>query len=427
MKEASTIPVRHSEGSDLLLRNSVLLMVATVTTAGLGFLFWVLAARTFSADAVGVASSLTSALSLLSYLSLGGLNGTLIRFLGSGRLRNLQITQGLVAVLLAGLVLGAGYVVIAPRIVPRLALLGDSVWFSILFVVAAMLASVNLLTDSVFMGLRAPGYNSMIDGFLQGLTKIAVLAAVAGTGAVGIFGSTAAGFLTATVASLLVLAARFGYRPAVGNRLAFNRTQAEYSLGTYVSSALNIAPMLIVPLVVLHAHDAASAAYYFMAFQVATLLYSFAYAVGESNFSEASRFPERHKHLMWRSARLMALVVIPGSAGMAIVGPFVLRLFGTTYAANGRSLLVVLALAAVPLGLNAWASFLLKITAQIRAMVVSNLVFAGTVVYLTLLWSDRPLVWVGLAWFVGNLASALIALVALFGPQATSTSDGPKR
>jgi len=62
-------------------RNAVYLMLSSGVTAALGFVFWILAARFYSASDVGLASAIISAAGLLALLSTLGLNYGLIRFL----------------------------------------------------------------------------------------------------------------------------------------------------------------------------------------------------------------------------------------------------------------------------------------------------------------------------------------------------------
>ena len=57
--------------SDSLVRNSFYLMASTVVTAGLGYIFWAIAAHVFSRQEVGIGGaviSLCSTVALLTYL-----------------------------------------------------------------------------------------------------------------------------------------------------------------------------------------------------------------------------------------------------------------------------------------------------------------------------------------------------------------------
>ena len=61
----------HRARSDSLVRNSLYLMASTVVTAGLGYVFWVIAAHAFTRQEVGIGSaiiSLCGTMALLTYL-----------------------------------------------------------------------------------------------------------------------------------------------------------------------------------------------------------------------------------------------------------------------------------------------------------------------------------------------------------------------
>src|SRR5688572_30893849 len=64
-----------------LLRNGYALVLNSGTTAVLGMGFWVLAARRFSVEEVGVSSALVASLALLSTIAQLNLSSILARFL----------------------------------------------------------------------------------------------------------------------------------------------------------------------------------------------------------------------------------------------------------------------------------------------------------------------------------------------------------
>lgn len=59
---------------DPLYKNSIFLMLSSVTGAGTGFVFWVIAARFYSAEDVGLASAIVSAMRMIGMLSVLGLD-----------------------------------------------------------------------------------------------------------------------------------------------------------------------------------------------------------------------------------------------------------------------------------------------------------------------------------------------------------------
>ena len=67
--------------SDPLFKNAYFLMLSSITSAGSGFFFWLITARFYPAEEVGLASAIISAMGLIGILSLFGFDISLVRFL----------------------------------------------------------------------------------------------------------------------------------------------------------------------------------------------------------------------------------------------------------------------------------------------------------------------------------------------------------
>ncbi|WP_037575674.1 lipopolysaccharide biosynthesis protein [Phaeacidiphilus oryzae] len=404
---------RHARPPEQVYRNSFLLLASSGTTAALGFLFWVVVARYYSPSQVGLATSLISAVSWISYLSLLGLNTTLIRFPAPGEARNGQITRSLLVV--GGLAAVAGTVYLAglPLYAPRLLFVRHHPWGLALFVLACVCAGGNLLTDSVFTGARVPQYNVLVDGLVQGLAKLALPIALTGMGALGIVGASGGGYAVAAAASLLLMHRRLGYRPRVRGRGTRLREQLGFSAANYVSSLLDLIPLLALPLIVLQRLGSAEAGYYFVAFQIAALVNSVSHAVGDALFAEVSYDGARFGALLRRSAAITAGAQFAAAAVVAAASGLLLRLFGGGYQEHARTLLVVLAAGSLAVALNYWASVVLRLAGLMTALMLSQALYAVVAVGLAYAWAPRGLVWLGWAWGAGNLACGLTALAAL--------------
>ncbi|WP_371497935.1 lipopolysaccharide biosynthesis protein [Kitasatospora sp. NBC_00374] len=406
---------KHARPPDQVYRSSFFLLASTVTTAALGFLFWVVVARFYSPQQVGMATSLITATTLIAYLSLFGLNSTLIRFPAPETARNGQLSQSIALVAGVSCLVATGYLLGLPLYGEKLLFVRDHIAAAAGFVLFCVCAAVNQLTDSVFISARAPQYNVLVDGLLQGLVKLALPVALVGFGSVGIIGATGGGYAAAAFASLLLMRRKLGFRfdfLARGTRL---REQLSFSVASYISSLLNLAPLMVTPLIVLQQLGAAAAGYYYVAFQIAGLLNAVSFSVGEAVFAEASLDPSRFSVLLRRSAAIMTAVQVPAALIVAAGAGLLLRLFGGSYAAEARPLLTVLALGALAVALNTWASFALKLTRRMGPLVFSNVVYAVVTIGLAMLWSHRGLVWLGWAWGAGNLASGLVAMAGLPG------------
>jgi O-antigen/teichoic acid export membrane protein len=396
-----------------LLRNAAALLATTGTTALLGLLFWTLAARLFSVHDVGIATSVIAGVSLLSYLSMFGLASGLVRFLPTARDPASAVSTSLTVVGGVGLLLGVGYGVILPVIGGQAALVFHGPIAVAAIGVAAAFAAVNLITDSVFIAGRAAHWNIVVDGVLQGGVKIITVCSVAGLGVYGLFGASAVGSFVAATASLVLLRRRLKLHLRPRLRIGDLRGYFSFSASSYVASLLNLAPLLVMPVIALDELGAKDAGWYYLAYQVAALMFAIPFSVCESLFAEASHRPHEVARLTRTSIRAITLTLVPASLFVIALAPLLLDVFGASYGAHAAALLRVFALSAIPVAANTLTSFLLKIRVRMSWLVWSNVAYAAIAVGGAVALAGHGLAAMGWAWLAANSVSALIAIVGL--------------
>jgi O-antigen/teichoic acid export membrane protein len=398
-----------------ILQNSLLLMASAGLTAGIGFLFWALVAHLYSSTQIGLATTLLSAVSLISFLSTFGFGSTMIRFQAHGAARHRQVSMMLALVATASLLLGTGYVLAVKLISPDLAFIRDKPVYALILIGFCVFATINLVTDSVFLAARRAEYNTLVDGIIQSLTKLVPPAFAVGMGAMGIVAASGTGYVVATLASLYFMHRKLGFRFAFrlgGTRI---RETASYSATTHFSSLLNLIPQLALPIIVLRWLGPDDVTYYYLSSQIAALLSTGSYAIGDALFSEGAHDPEQLRGLMKRSAKIMTAVMVPGVAAVIVVREPLLSLFGSKYPAHAQALLAVLALGALAVAFHTWASSALRIMGRMKPLLGSNIVYLVATLALALGFAHRGLNWVGWAWALGNLASGLFAVTFVLG------------
>jgi O-antigen/teichoic acid export membrane protein len=410
--------VRHFQ-ADMLFQNSVYLMLSTLVQAGFGFVFWLLNARLFAPEQIGLASALISASTFIAYFSLLGFNSTFIRFLPTSKERNANINTGLVLVLGTSALMAGAYVLLVPGLAPKLNFVNHNLLLAVAFVVLSAFAATNLLTDSVFIAYRSSRYNLLVYT-VQSFVKLVLPVALVAAGAFGIFAATGIAAGVALALSLYFMAKRFDYQPEAEVNSGVVKKVWQFSSGSYVANMLNILPTLVLPLIIVDKLGPAQAGYFYLAFMLANLLYAVSYSVSQALFAEGSYGEVAFKRLLARGAGLLAAIMVPVGVVMAVAGPYVLSIFGKSYSADASQVLVVLALAAPAVAAYVLGCVLLRITKQIVALVMVNLVYAVSVCGLALAWSGRGLTWVAGAWLAGNMITAFLsfALVRYRGAES---------
>ncbi|BBZ26748.1 hypothetical protein MMAD_10430 [Mycolicibacterium madagascariense] len=411
----TTTPQRiNASGDDRLVRSSILLMATTAAMAGLGFGFSIVVARVFSPADVGAGTSLIAATTLIAFLGPLGLDGTIVRFTMHAKDYNAPLSQSLLVAGGLGLLLSGLYVLFVPFYAPELAFVRGDLLCAIGFVIAGAAASANQLTDAMFLGARKPEYNLLLNGFVQGMTKVVLPFALIGLGAFGVFGSVAAGYVVALVASLYCLKRILNFRFVFQRRNAIPREHQRYSISSYVSNALNFAPAMVLPLIVLHTLGSASAAYFYLAFQVANTVNGISQSVGQALFAEGSSSDETRLLDLGRRAFVLQAALQVVAVVVVVVGaPLIMAAFGRDYATHGQDVLRILAIGAIPVAVGTLAAYMLKVLRLMKSLIAANVVFAVTTVGLAQSWGHRGLEWVGWAWFAGQTAMALCAVTAL--------------
>jgi O-antigen/teichoic acid export membrane protein len=397
--------------TDHLVRNSLYLILSSGIQAALGFTFWIVMARLFSTGDVGIASSLISATAVIAYFSLFGLNTTLVRFLPTAPDKGPIITGAFILVAGTGATIGLSYILLTPILAPRLAFVEHRPALTAGFALLTAATAVNLLTDSVFIACRKAGFCALTDGAVGGLSKIVFGVAFAGAGAYGLFCASAGGFAAAAVVSFVLIMTVFHWRPSPKEPFLALKPLLKFSSANYIANALNLLPVVALPLIVLDRLGAQAAAYYFVAFQMATLLYSAVWAVESVFLAEGSQAEADWRAIRRRSRRLAIMIFVPGGGVLMLTAHWVLLAFGSRYSQHGTTSLELLAIAVIPIAASNWSWTVLRLAGRLTALVVSNAVYSSAICGLAWILASHGLVALTAAWPVGATLTAAIATV----------------
>ncbi len=395
---------------DSLLRNSVLLLLATIELAAGGFLFWQIVAHLFAPEEVGRAGALISASTLVANLALLGMNNSLIHYLSWWPDRARTVNAGLTVALGAALVGAAGFVAAVPVFAPRLTGVrqpGEAAAFIALTVAGA----AGLFFDNVFIALRSNGY-LLRRNTLVVVVRLALPAVLAGAGALGIFTSYWLALALALPLYVLTLRSRFGLPPRLTLATDRLRVMWRYSAGNYVATAILLMPSLLMPVLVAQRVDAGHAALYYIASLIASVLSFVPQATCRSFFAEVAHDGRRLPELLPRVLGVTLGLQVPLLAGIAVAGRPVLRLFGPVYT-QAYPLLLVLALTSALSSVGFVGSTLLLISGRVRLLCQLSATACAISLLGAYLLAGRGLIWIGGSVLAGEavLAAGYCAVI----------------
>ena len=398
--------------ADQLVRNSLLLILNSGIQAALGFTFWILMARLFSAGDVGKASSLISASGLVCFFALLGLNATLVRFLPTASDVSALITAAFLMVGGCAVIGSLAYVLLVPVVAPRLAFVAHQPALALGFILLSAAVTINSLTDSVFIAFRRAGFCVITDGVIGSLSKIVLGVILAGTGAYSLFAASVGGVAAAALVSLVLIITVLNWRPALRNPFPILRPLLKFSGANYIANAFNVLPVVVLPLIALGRLGAAPSAYYYVGFQIAYMGYAAIYAVEAAFFAEASQAGADVRAVRRRSRRLAVKLFVPGSIVLGLSAHWLLLVFGAKYSEHGTVSLELLLAATIPIAIYSWGATVLKFMGQLRALVFCNAVYAIGICGSAWVLASYGLSALSASWLTGSTAAAVVTTAA---------------
>jgi len=409
---------------DSLARNSILIMASTAGTAGLGYLYWLLAARETSQPSIGTATALISVATVVSLVSNLGIGHLFIQRLPGADL------AGWSRIVSAGLLLGCGATAVAglaaawalPSVAANFAFLRSSSGVAALVVTSVALTASTLL-DHVFIAHRTgPGLLARNLALAGG--KLSTLAGLTWAG----YGGAGVVLLAWTLPSLAVTAytlvsglprLRPGVRlggAGIGTELRLVRGSLS---GHHLINLAQAGPTALLPVLVTARLGAEANAQFYVAWMTASVLFMVSPAVASALYAERANSVQAG---LPRAAAVVLAVTGPPALLLFFAGDRVLGLFSAGYAAQGELLLRVLVLAALPDAITNLAVAHWRSLGRFRRCLRLNLLMAG--VGLTLAWLWLPGTGIeaaGIAWLVGQSAGAVAVVVSVFARRKATT------
>ena len=297
-----------------LLRNAGSLAATTGLTSVFGFVYWIIAAREFSPQAVGYGSAAISAMMLLGTVGMFGLGTVLIGELPKRKDRGGLIAAALITSGLGSLVLGFAFPIVAAGFGGHFPELSGTVTRLLIFAGGVGLTGISLVFDEATIGLMRGGVQ-LSRNLMMSLGKLAVLPVMA----IALHDMFGVGLILAWILGTtmsLVLSAFMLKRS--GSRI-FHRPDWELLRGlgkvamahNWLNLAIATPPKLIPVLVIIVVSPSANAAFY-IAWMLASFLFMVPFHLSTVLFAIASASPELIAEKLRFVLRLSLIIGLPG-------------------------------------------------------------------------------------------------------------------
>jgi O-antigen/teichoic acid export membrane protein len=403
--------------ADSLLRNSSLIMATTIANSLVGYVYWIVAARTYAPRELGFATALIAAMTLTSLVSSVGTGHTLVSALPRRRTdREWSLTFNTAQVLgastglLAAVIVALGLPAVSHRFEP----LRTRPAYFVVFVAGVALWTASLTFDFAYVAERRAGLglarNATFGVAKLGLLLVPVL--VGGAGALGIFSSWVGGSLVGVGAGLLLLLRARHWSPVLAGARSEARRLRSLFVGHHLTNVGAQLPMLLLPVLVTIRLSTADNAYFYVTWMLAGVFFLVSPAVAHSLFAEGAHDPGN----VARKARSAVKIISGLLAGPMLVcllaGGLVLSAFGPKYPAHSLVLLHLLIVSAIP---DAITNIYVSVTRVREQLVRSATLNVGMgLVAIVLAWFLLPgqgIAGVGWAWLIAQSAGCAFVVL----------------
>jgi O-antigen/teichoic acid export membrane protein len=378
--------------------------------AFLGFFFWIINARLYSVEQVGIATTLISVVTLISTFSLLGLGNSLIKYLPTSARKTEKINTAFTIVAISSVVISIVFLVFVKTFSPKLLIIRENIFFALLFIFFIVFTSLNTISESVFIAYRASHY-VLLKNTIWSIVKLILPIFLIGFGAYGIFASVGIATIIAFLVSLFFLFYKFKdlIRPQVVKDIVERMTK--FSLGNYAAAFIGGLPQLVLPIIITNQLGPKFTAYYYMPMMIINLLYIIPQATTRSLFAEGSNREAELGQFLNKSLKLNALLLLPAMMAVYFFGKYVLLIFGFEYAKEGTQFLQILAISGTFIYINSVGGVILNLRHQIKKLIVINIIGALFILGLSYLLISKELMGLGMAWMIGQVTLSLIFLV----------------
>ena len=387
---------------DPLYKNSFYIMLTSISSSGFGFLFWVIAARLYSQEDVGISTALIASINLIVLLSRFGFDQYIIRFFPE-KDKSKIFSNSIIITTIFSVIIGLIFILGIEIWSPELIFIKNHIFLYLLFLIVSSLIS---LLGISFVALRKSMFY-----FIQSLiigSRVILLFPLLFLGSLGIFSSFGISSTIALIFSFIVVFI-FGIRLKRIDK-KYLKESFNFSAGNYISGLLVVAPNMILPILVLNVLGPEKSANYYIVFAIVNILFMISYAFSTSLFVEGSHGNKSTKNI-FKSVFASFIILTIAIFFLYFFGDILLRLIGDNYV-QGFDLLKIMALSSFFVTICQIYFAIKKVQKDMKGLIsISLLIFILLLglSYIFMIYFD--IIGVGYAWIISYGISSLLIII----------------
>ena len=390
-------------------------MMTMALTAGLGFVYWIIATRYYPQESVGLASAAISSMLLLGEVGVFGLTSLLVGQLSRSKYKiSTLISTALVVIVFTSGIPAIVFGLVAPKLSMELEPLSSSVWILVMYVVGVISISAGLILDYSTIGLERGElqlWRNLIFAVAKLITLVIVAAWLSSRSGMVLYGTWAASAILSLVISLFYSISKgLRYTDMIPDFTLFKELRG-LAVGHH---ALNLAaqvPGMLLPILVTILLSLSVTASFYIAWMITSFILFVPTSLSITLYAAAAKYPETGRTRMRFSLLLSFALGIVANILIFFLAKPILAVFGDLYVSQAEQILKILALSVFPHTLL--VHFVAKMRINETANKASFIVWFGAILQLVLASTGAKLfstIGFSTGWLIGlSIVAVLVA------------------
>ena len=405
------------------------LILNQVLSAGLGMVYWFIAARMFPDALVGRNAAIISQLALISFLAQFSLQAAMVRFVpAAGRASRRFIVNAYIISFISCGVCGAAALLGQRWLNPINPILNFDLGQSLYWVFIMAVWGIFTVQEGVLIGLRKPIW-VLVQYVLYNAAKIGLLFVFVQQAQGGQTAQPYSMFMSWTLAVppivLFINWVIFKYLlpshmaqtheaiPPAGAQVR------KFVLGDYAGLLFSETTFRLLPTLVFIVLSDAANAYFNQSWQLSMPLYMIAANMAASFTVSAAADQSRLEEYGRKMIIHMTKLLVPFALLLAIAVPYILGIYGEAYAQEGTNLMRLLLISVMPAIINTWYIGYARAQNRVLWMVLNQALLCVLVLSLSYVLLPRfGVTGVGVAWLISQSIVAVSVALRMFGKRS---------
>jgi O-antigen/teichoic acid export membrane protein len=388
--------------NDQLFRNAFYILLDTFFGSLLGLIFWILSARLYSPETIGIITTVISVQYIIIRLSLLGFDTSTVRYLPKSKNKSAILGNAFLVTGSLTLVFSIIYILFFNH-GPTALLLNNSL-FGAIFVVSTLFYMFFLLVESVFLSYRKT-HLTLLKNAASNIIKILLSLLLVVLGAAGLFFS----WTIALAFPVIIVASVYGI-PALKIHFQELKNMAAFGFSNYLASGFSASYRSILQVVIAFSMGVVASAHFFLMYTAVSILYFVSDGFAQSLFVEGSYSNKKLFRLIVRGVLYSIAAIIPLVLVYLIFWQRILLLFGEEYLSIPFNAFAILVLSAIPCIFYHIYISVLRIRKKNMKLVLINFIFFSTVITGSMALLGFGLVGISAAVLIGYVSTNIFAI-----------------